>query len=291
MNDADFITVFNAGDSGYRDWWFPATGLIIVLLVLGRPLLVKVGILADKPLKKPWLPVAVLLFAVFWSVTAFLATYGNHVKSRETLLAGHAQYVEGVVQDFKPMPYLGHANESFTVKGVHFAYSDFVLTPGFNHTASHGGPIRAGQYVRVWYAGSDILKLQIQQNGNPPSAAPLPATAQPPRVTFSEFVFLSVGIGIAGHFFIKGRPTPQAKKKWSNRIYILQSVIFFACIGALFYPAGGFLLLLIIGSLIFLIACLNIRNTYFCGKCGERSIDAKWLVGTYACPKCGNKLR
>ena len=73
-----------------------------------------------------------------------------------------AQVIEGVVTDFKPMPYTGHAMESFAVNGVRFEYSDFVITAGFNNTSSHGGPIREGLPVKIWYSGGEILRLDIK---------------------------------------------------------------------------------------------------------------------------------
>lgn len=51
------------------------------------------------------------------------------------------------------------------VSGVHFAYSDFVVTAGFNQTSSHGGPIHEGLLLRIAYTGSaddaTIVKLDI----------------------------------------------------------------------------------------------------------------------------------
>jgi len=51
--------------------------------------------------------------------------------------------------------------ERFCVSGVCFAYSDFVITSGFNNTSSHGGPIREGLPVRVTYVGDMIVKLEV----------------------------------------------------------------------------------------------------------------------------------
>jgi hypothetical protein len=51
--------------------------------------------------------------------------------------------------------------ERFTVNGVEFSQSDYVVTCGFNDTASHGGPIREGLQVRIHYVDNAILKLEI----------------------------------------------------------------------------------------------------------------------------------
>jgi hypothetical protein len=91
----------------------------------------------------------------------------NAYTSRERVLGwlreGHVQVTEGPVTDFVPMPYEGHALEKFTVRGHTFTYSDYILTPGFHNTASHGGPIREGLNVRVSFAGNLILRLEVAQ--------------------------------------------------------------------------------------------------------------------------------
>ena len=59
------------------------------------------------------------------------------------------------------MPVSGHAMEHFCVRQACFEYSDFVITAGFNNTASYGGPIRDGLPVRVTYVGNAIAKLEV----------------------------------------------------------------------------------------------------------------------------------
>ena len=75
---------------------------------------------------------------------------------------GDYRVVQGVVKDFDPMPTGGHADESFTVGGLAFDYSDFDLSKGgFNSAASHGGPIREGLLVRISYREGRILKIEV----------------------------------------------------------------------------------------------------------------------------------
>jgi hypothetical protein len=85
------------------------------------------------------------------------------------------------VENFVPMPHGGHAEESFSVSGIPFRYSDFQMTDGFNQTSSHGGPIKNDSYVRICYdpSGNVILRLEIRDfagsptyHANPPSIFP-----------------------------------------------------------------------------------------------------------------------
>ncbi len=66
------------------------------------------------------------------------------------------------------MPYQGHGVERFTVRGVQFAYSDYIWSIGFNRTARHGGPIQEGLWVRIGYfdrgdADYEILRLEVKR--------------------------------------------------------------------------------------------------------------------------------
>ena len=65
---------------------------------------------------------------------------------------GEYEVVEGPVENFVPMPDVGHADESFDIDGVHFAYSDNNVTVGYRNTRVRGGVVRGnGQYLRVGY--------------------------------------------------------------------------------------------------------------------------------------------
>jgi hypothetical protein len=84
-----------------------------------------------------------------------------YARARNSYVKGQYSVVEGPVTNFHPMPYSGHQDETFSVNGVQFSYSDFELVPCFNNTSSHGGPIREGLRVRIAYSGNCILRLVI----------------------------------------------------------------------------------------------------------------------------------
>ena len=177
------------------------------------------------------------------------------------------------------------------MNGVSFNYSDYGVTAGFNNSASHGEPIREGLYVRIWYLGNDILKLQVPKGKMPQTTSSLPASARPPLVPFQTFMVFWIALGVGSWILIARLPTPQAKKRWSDRLSIVASVIFFAFIYTQFASAKDAFPIFIMGPALALITWLNVRNTYYCEKCGKRSLDRNWFGGTYCCPNCGNKLR
>ncbi|GHC66836.1 hypothetical protein [Ulvibacter litoralis] len=102
-------------------------------------------------------------FGVLWTTLAFISTGSEYFSSIRAMKNGTYKEVEGIVENFDPMPHSGHKNESFTVNGVKFEYSDFGPSSGFNNTKSHGGPIDEGKYVRINYYDGKILQLWVKE--------------------------------------------------------------------------------------------------------------------------------
>jgi hypothetical protein len=107
-----------------------------------------------------------IIFSILCMVLIGGGTVTDFVKSRYAYSRGRFSVIEGTVENFRPMPYEGHQQESFTVNGVAFYYSDFDGSPCFRNAASHGGPIRPGLAVRIAYFESPqtcILRLDIRR--------------------------------------------------------------------------------------------------------------------------------
>jgi hypothetical protein len=103
-------------------------------------------------------------FGLLWTALAFGGTYSVYLHHKSLARDNRCRVAEGRVEQFVPMPYAGHAEESFTVSGVPFKYSDFIVTDAFNNTSSHGGPLTGDSYVRICYdpASNAILRLEIR---------------------------------------------------------------------------------------------------------------------------------
>jgi hypothetical protein len=162
----NYHTVFDAANQGF---WNPAYNVVFVISAVGA-LIVFLPNLMQRLM--PNGAQGAVRTGVGWIL--FLAPLviggyfivGNHQayqRAAETLKAGNFQVAEGPVTGFVPMPYEGHAMESFTVRGHTFRYSDYILTPGFHNTTSHGGPIREGLNVRVSFVNNLILRLEVAQ--------------------------------------------------------------------------------------------------------------------------------
>src|SRR5688572_20959232 len=76
-------------------------------------------------------------FALIMLLLTVPSSIANQQRTKKLFENKEYKVVEGEIENFHPMPYGGHAVESFTVNGVYFEYSDFILMYGFNNTASH----------------------------------------------------------------------------------------------------------------------------------------------------------
>jgi hypothetical protein len=175
MDQNHFVKVFDVLDSGFKDWQFSAFGLIFVAIgvfIFFAPRILKTtGIpFMDFKSKSSWLFRYFFLgFAILWTVAAFLGTFTSYLRHRALVRDNKCKVVEGPVENFVPMPVTGHSDESFSVAGVPFKYSDYLVSDGFNNTASHGGPIDQNSYVRICYdpKSNAILRLEIRDFKGP----------------------------------------------------------------------------------------------------------------------------
>lgn len=155
--------VFDASVQPYRNLSFVLPGLGFVLLgaiFVFRPVWVEA--VFRKPFRHRYIfRWFFFLFSLFWVITAASSVLTDAIAARRSVASGQCETVEGPVEHFHPMPAAGHDMEHFDVRGVTFSYSDYVVTAGFNNTASHGGPIREGLPVRICYRDGEILRLAI----------------------------------------------------------------------------------------------------------------------------------
>lgn len=111
-----------------------------------------------------------VVFGPIFTIVVYNSQNSMWADWRNAYERGAYSTVEGVVHDFKPMPYEGHQDECFWVKNQKFCYSDYIVQPGFHRSASHGGPIREGLPVRIAYHEGQILRLDVRADSLTPEA-------------------------------------------------------------------------------------------------------------------------
>ncbi len=157
-----YTLIFDAAAEPYRNLTFVLPGLVLVIIsatMVFRPEWLEA--VFRQPLRRRPIFRWFFLFGVCWTVIATAGLIVDARRASQTAQWGRCDIIEGRVEHFHPMPAEGHDMEHFDVQGVEFSYSDYVVSAGFNNTASHGGPIREGLPVRICHRDGDILRLEI----------------------------------------------------------------------------------------------------------------------------------
>jgi hypothetical protein len=108
-----------------------------------------------------WFAWVLLVVTVLLTIVSALLPLTTFVKFRRALANGEYATVEGRVDHFLPMPAGGHEPERFTISGESFSYTDFSASPFFHHTATNGGPIQQGAYLKIAHVDGKILRLEL----------------------------------------------------------------------------------------------------------------------------------
>lgn len=127
------------------EWWFPAVGILFLLVA-------SVFVIKMRGWRRVF-ALAIGGFALLWTIGAGLQMLGFYSSARRAANASSTPAIEGTVDHFQtPAPQsTGGGYESFTVRGVPFSYSYYIISGAFRQTAAHGGPIHQGLYVRIHY--------------------------------------------------------------------------------------------------------------------------------------------
>jgi hypothetical protein len=150
-----FITIFDISQHTYR-------GMICLILaaVIAFPLIALLFYaIRHRKLPNRGLILVVILF-LFLTAPLPYFDWRHYETLRNEYLNGKALFTEGTVQNFVSLP----KQESFSVNGNQFSYSDYIITEAFNNMSNHGGPVREGLKVKIWFVGNEILRLDIAQD-------------------------------------------------------------------------------------------------------------------------------
>ena len=91
----------------------------------------------------------------------------NFYEVRRAYRSGQTNVVEGQIESFRPVPFIGPTIESFSVNGVQFSYNVGESIGCFNDSFPHRVPIRPGQVVRLHYDIGCIQRVEIRTDSLP----------------------------------------------------------------------------------------------------------------------------
>lgn len=267
---------------------FVCVGVGMFLVSRGRGPAWLLAIADQLPTQRPmpkWFPVVWTAFAVALLLAASTALALSYSGYRDALASGAYQVAEGYVTDFVPMPYSGHAKESFSVDGVHFTYSDYVVTTAFNQTRSHGGPIRDGLAVRIAYLRSGdtnaILRLEVDKNE--PINTPIEEPGDVPLLSRTVFFPLWIALSLfSAWLFLLSKNVSLKRRLYAP--FIIGSMALFVAFAA---QRGNFPWFFGVGVLA--ITAANLRTVGFC-DCGRIVRGPNLWQRPSKCSKCGATL-
>ena len=272
MTPDQYRVVFDQSQKGFQ-WWFPAFGLIFVLV---GAVIIWVGKRNDWPRSRRFVGYFMFGFACLWSGLTFSTTFGEYLHLRSAFRRSQFSVAEGRVTSFRPMPYEGHQDECFSVQSQTFCYSDYGVTAGFNNSASHGGPIREGLPVRVFYVGRAIVRLEIRSDALP-SDAQRTAVSQAAKTDWQEredrdptLDRMNLGFAVAAVFLTAWwNSQPQRFMRfWSKPPYKSLTVTIFR----LFFAAN------LIGAIWYLVEQVNRHQRAMSEYWAVAAIAAVWIT-------------
>jgi len=100
-----------------------------------------------------------ILVAGIWAEVDLIK---EHFQYKEIYKSGEMYVVEGLVEDFHPMPFSGHDIESFTVNDVYFQYNGVgEIVNGYNRPKCYGGVVEGnGQHLKIKYIMNEDAGLE-----------------------------------------------------------------------------------------------------------------------------------
>ncbi len=157
----EYDVVFDIARAGYAPWWwFPLAGAIPFVFVLA---LARFRTIVEATPRARWFPVVVLVFGIAWVGGAGVAGYREYRELLTAATSGDAEMVEGTVERLEALDAPSDEVERLVVAGRTFEYSDAEATSAFNQTLRRGGPLRPGQWIRVWHVEGRIVKIGIRR--------------------------------------------------------------------------------------------------------------------------------
>lgn len=150
----EYELIYDAANASFEGWSFLSIGTLFIFLGTILVFSENARNIVSRNNSESSVRLFSKIFLGFSIVTTFLGggfSYLSHNETKKKSLRNTCSVVEGTVTNFSPMPYGGNQLETFEVNQVKFGYSDYVITGGFNNTASHGGPIRSSLHVRICY--------------------------------------------------------------------------------------------------------------------------------------------
>jgi hypothetical protein len=154
--------VYDLITQGYENWGLPALGLLVTLAAGALFFTFNLIPFAIVPssAKKAMLVSAIV--SLVWAVVTLGITYLQYSDLKQSYQHGEIREVFGRIENLTTSgPEIQPGTVRFSVRGVSFAYSKFVSSPGFRGLPTTINSLHDGLTVRIKYIGTAIVRLEI----------------------------------------------------------------------------------------------------------------------------------
>jgi hypothetical protein len=153
------VLQYDLARDGYDTWGIP----VLALVAAGGAgaIYAFFSLLKVTPLRTTRSMLFAALGCLILSAVNFVLTYTDYAILRDAYHRGHYREVSGEVENFVDGgPGIQPGTERFSVGGISFSYSKYIVVPGFRTTRASGGPLRQGLLVRIRYMDTAIVRLE-----------------------------------------------------------------------------------------------------------------------------------
>jgi len=156
----EYDVVFDISRSGYATWWFPLGGAVVFLAIVA---FARFKGIVEGNSSIGLLAAVVVVFGSVWVAGALFGTYREYWHLQAAAESGASEMVEGPVEHVGALPAPADHVERLVVAGRTFEYDEAEATNAFNQTRRKGGPLRVGQWVRIWHVDGQIVRVAIRR--------------------------------------------------------------------------------------------------------------------------------
>jgi len=161
-----FLTIFSIENDGYRFALEPL-GMLIVLPIVVAVAFGAKRLFPDAPCAEAGSIVALGLAALvaFMAVISSVSVTRNYRQLLQRFHDGRFSVTEGPISRLSVGRDKGgrHPQVDFEVAGKRFELTNFFSGPEFTYSRFRRSDLTEGQYVRILYSGSTIMRFDVRQ--------------------------------------------------------------------------------------------------------------------------------
>lgn len=108
-------------------------------------------------------PKFIFIFALFFTILSFLSTFSTYKNISKIYYEKGYVILEGNIEKINPTDNDGKEQNVIIINGKEFIYSNYNINNSFNNIGSYKGEIKEDEFVRIYYQGKNILRLEIEE--------------------------------------------------------------------------------------------------------------------------------